>query len=59
MKTNQKKEEFKRAYKKPRLRIIELAADEVLAVGCKIRVGASAPWDPASCIGNACAGEGS
>ncbi len=34
-----KRENGKRVYKKPMLRTIELAAEEVLAVGCKIASG--------------------
>ena len=34
-----KKEKNKLPYEKPRLRTIELAADEVLAIGCKIQAG--------------------
>lgn len=47
MDTDKTKDKIKRTYKKPRLRIIELAAEEVLAVGCKMTAGGS----PA--IGNA------
>jgi hypothetical protein len=35
MQTDKKEEKKKRVYKKPRLRTIELAAEEVLGVGCK------------------------
>ena len=38
MQHNDEKQE-KQAYEKPRLRIIELAAEEVLAVGCKTAPG--------------------
>lgn len=38
MQHNDEKKE-KQAYKKPRLRIIELTAEEVLAVGCKMTAG--------------------
>lgn len=44
MQYNDEKQE-KQAYEKPRLRIIELAAEEVLGVGCK-----SAPGAPGSGI---------
>ncbi|OGW55346.1 MAG: hypothetical protein A2Y81_00825 [Nitrospirae bacterium RBG_13_43_8] len=40
MKSDSKKVKEKKAYEKPRLRTIELAAEEVLAVGCKIAPGA-------------------
>jgi hypothetical protein len=40
MQHNDEKQE-KQAYEKPRLRIIELTAEEVLAVGCK-----NAPGSP-------------
>lgn len=43
----------KEAYEKPKLRIIELAADEILAIGCK-----TAPGGPgqsgAGCTNPAC-----
>ena len=35
MQPDQTKEKKKRLYEKPRLRTIELAAEEVLGVGCK------------------------
>ena len=35
MQSEQDKEQTKQAYEKPRLRMIELAAEEVLATGCK------------------------
>ncbi len=61
MKTRNKKEnKDKTEYKKPRLRVIELAAEEVLVAGCKTAAGTSAPLNPDSChIGNYCAAPGS
>jgi hypothetical protein len=44
-----KKEEEKRTYEKPKLRTIELAAEEVLTVGCKTRF-----LDPKGAGGNGC-----
>ena len=41
MKTKQGEKTSKQPYEKPRLRTIELVADEVLAVGCKVRGGQS------------------
>jgi hypothetical protein len=35
MQPDQKEEKKKRVYEKPRLRTIELAAEEVLGTGCK------------------------
>jgi hypothetical protein len=35
MKSDEKKQKKKQPYEKPRLRTIELAAEEVLATGCK------------------------
>jgi hypothetical protein len=35
MKSDQKRNNKRRAYEKPRLRVINLVAGEVLAVGCK------------------------
>jgi hypothetical protein len=34
-----REEEKKKSYEKPKLRTIELSADEVLAVGCKVAKG--------------------
>ena len=42
MESNDKKEKDKHVYKKPVLRIIELATDEVMALGCKLAGGGSA-----------------
>jgi hypothetical protein len=44
-----KKEKEKRVYEKPKLRIIELAAEEVLTVGCKTSYA-----DPKGVAGNGC-----
>jgi len=38
----------KKPYQKPRLRTIELVADEVLAVGCKVQNGTSGVGNPKS-----------
>jgi len=48
----------KRPYEKPRLRTIELAAEEVLAAGCKTVGGGFAPL-ASPCLMNSCAGLGS
>lgn len=49
MKSYQDKEKGKLAYEKPRLRTIELAAEEVLGLGCKTDSG-----DTAGLGGNGC-----
>lgn len=50
------KEKTKRAYEKPRLRTIELLAEEVLAVGCKTLTAPGInPGSPATCTGIVCA----
>ncbi len=51
----------RREYDKPRLRTIELAADEVLAIGCKTSTGpGTSPGNPASCVvGVTCSSLGS
>ncbi len=59
MKFDQEKEKGKRHYEKPMLRTIELAAEEVLAVGCKLASSGSAVGWPTNCIGGGCAGSGS
>jgi len=51
-------EKTKKRYQKPRLRTIELAAEEVLAIGCKT-VGSPAPTSIISCMTLGCAGDGS
>ena len=45
----EKKEKEKKIYEKPELRIIELAAEEVLSVGCKTKFE-----DPRGVAGNGC-----
>ena len=45
-------------YEKPRLRTIDLAAEEVLAVGCKLDGGPGGPIG-ASCTASACFDAGS
>jgi hypothetical protein len=49
MELDNKKEKSKQAYEKPRLRTIELSAEEVMAIGCKTSFG-----DPAGVAGNGC-----
>jgi hypothetical protein len=52
----QNKEQPKRAYQKPRLRTIELLAEEVLAVGCKTQSAPGTnPGGAISCLGITCA----
>ena len=48
----------KKAYEKPKLRTIELAAEEVLAAGCKLVSGGFAPM-AVPCMANGCSGIGS
>ncbi len=50
----------RREYDKPRLRTIELAADEVLAIGCKTSTSPGPKPGGATCtIGMSCAAPGS
>lgn len=50
----------KQVYEKPRLRTIELAAEEILAVGCKAVHTGTAPGSPTPpCMIRNCAGKGS
>ena len=53
------KRERKRTYEKPKLRIIELATEEVLAVGCKLAIGSGNVAVPNSCTLNNCVVAGS
>ncbi len=48
----------KQPYEKPRLRAIDLAAEEVLAVGCKLDGGPGGPIG-ASCTASSCFAAGS
>ena len=59
MQSKQDKEKTKMPYEKPRLRTIELAAEEVLAVGCKLMSGGSAVGSSVNCIDNTCSLAGS
>lgn len=45
------------AYEKPHLRTLDLAAEEVLAVGCKMAT-ASGPIPP-TCLSSVCSADGS
>ena len=49
----------KRDYKKPTLRVIDLAAEEVLAIGCKTTTGGTASLAMPCLPGNSCSGPGS
>ena len=51
-------ESNRQAYEKPRLRVITLAAEEVLATGCKTQTTGN-PTNPTSCILLHCAAQGS
>lgn len=61
MKSEQKQKKTRQPYEKPRLRTIELAAEEVLAVGCKtVSVGNPDVGIPSPCgIANHCSEVGS
>jgi hypothetical protein len=52
-------EKNKENYDKPVLRTIELAAEEVLGLGCKLSTGGTAFGSPINCTFNSCAGAGS
>lgn len=53
-----KSKKIKKPYEKPRLRAIELAADEVLGVGCKTNQGGfNVGGSP--CMANQCVKKGS
>ncbi len=59
MNTNRKTEDTpKRTYEKPSLRKIDLAAEEIMAVGCKLSAGGSAPLG-SPCTLNNCSSPGS
>jgi hypothetical protein len=46
---HKRKRKNRQAYEKPRLRVIELVAEEVLSTGCKSRFG-----DPKGVAGSGC-----
>ncbi len=48
----------KRPYEEPRLTVIELAAEEILGIGCKTADGGSAPMG-FTCTASSCAEAGS
>jgi hypothetical protein len=50
--------EQKKAYQKPEIAVIDLAADEVLAAGCKSPTGSGNPALP-NCLNASCASIGS
>ena len=58
MQPNQEMEKTKKQYEKPRLRTIELAAEEVLGVGCKMASGGGGP-SPPTCQASSCIDIGS
>lgn len=49
-----KKYKNKKSYEKPKLRTIELAAEEILALGCKIAQGQAGRDSPIGCGTAAC-----
>jgi hypothetical protein len=49
MSTPRDADQKKLPYEKPHLRTIELVAEEVLSVGCKI-VGSTGPFGSANCL---------
>lgn len=53
------KKKKKAKYEKPKLRVIELKAEEVLTTGCKLTSGGSAFGSIATCVANSCSGPGS
>ncbi len=61
--TNEKNEpqnsRERQKYEPPRIRVIELSAEETLAAGCKMASGGSASGSPINCTMNGCAGDGS
>ena len=49
MQHNKEKDNTKQTYEKPRLRTIELTAEETLAVGCKTAPGRPGQGTPIGC----------
>jgi hypothetical protein len=59
MPNNDVNEQKRKIYQKPEMTIIDLAADEVLAAGCKTTTTSGAPGIPLCFTGGGCAGIGS
>ena len=57
MQPDQTKENKKRAYEKPRLRTIELAAEEVLSIGCKTDANPMLGVNNLGCVLSFCANQ--
>jgi hypothetical protein len=49
----------RKVYEKPQLRIIELAAEEVLAAGCKTASGSVSAFGAITCFQRPCSASGS
>ena len=58
MKTQKSKRDARKPYEKPHLRSFPLAADEVLAKGCKM-AGPSAGFQGTGCLSGGCFNVGS
>lgn len=58
MERDERDEKIRRPYEKPTLRIIELASEEVMSVGCKTNSGGFAVGSQI-CTFRSCAGAGS
>lgn len=52
MKNNSKTDRPKRPYAAPRMRVIALAAEEILGVGCKVEGGGAAPMGVTCTVNN-------
>jgi hypothetical protein len=52
--TVKKNENTRQIYEKPKLRVIELAAEEVMGTGCKLVTGISIGKNNFPCASNAC-----
>jgi hypothetical protein len=51
---DKREENTKQPYEKPKLRVIELAAEEVLAVGCKVNPGDPTGFNNQGCTTGVC-----
>ena len=54
MQSKQDKEKEKPSYEKPRLRTIELAAEEVLGTGCKTMAAPMSGVGTSDCLSGSC-----
>ncbi|RJP84278.1 MAG: hypothetical protein C4518_20505 [Desulfobacteraceae bacterium] len=59
MSINKTNKKGKKSYQKPEVKAIDLAAEEVLSVGCKTATAPGTGLSPITCVASPCAAVGS